>query len=116
LYGYDAGDGVCQDAEFVLMLGRLRNEGFRTPRIGAVSNTPNGVLTILSFPFFLFFLPLLTERTEKRSLDGVEEGLMRGSGVSGGLIDGWVNGGEVRIFNPIFFCEYSIRISDFGGN
>ena len=59
--------------KFVLMLGRLRNEGFRTPRIGAVSNTPNGVLTILSFPFFLFFFLFDAERTEKRNLDGVEE-------------------------------------------
>lgn len=37
-----------QFAEFVEILGRARNEGFRTPRIGAVSNSANGVFTMLN--------------------------------------------------------------------
>lgn len=60
IYGYDAGEAECQDAEFVLMLGRLRNEGFRTPRIGAVSNTPKGVLTIFNYLVFLLLLRTTT--------------------------------------------------------
>jgi len=63
MYGYDAGEAGCQDEGFVLMLGRLRNEGFRTPRIGAVSNMPNGVLTI---PVCLgFFSPLDDDNVER---------------------------------------------------
>ena len=80
--------------KFVLMLGRFRNEGFRTPRIGAVSNTPNGVLTILSFPFF-FFSSSLMQKEQRKGIKRVLKRLMGGSGVSGGLIDGWVNGGEM---------------------
>jgi hypothetical protein len=43
MYGYD---GAPHVAEFVEMAGRVRNAGFETPRMGAVSNRANGVLTM----------------------------------------------------------------------
>ena len=63
MYGYD-GETAGHDAEFVLMAGKLRNEGLWTPRIGAVSNTPNGVFTI-----FLLLL-LISTTTDGREMGG----------------------------------------------
>jgi hypothetical protein len=43
MYGYEGEfDHVL---EFVEIVGSGRNEGFRTPRIGAVSNSAKGMLT-----------------------------------------------------------------------
>jgi hypothetical protein len=44
MYGYD-GEGA-HVAELVDIFGRTKKDGFRTPRIGAVSNSAKGVLTI----------------------------------------------------------------------